>query len=534
MSEYGVQDFLIHITTLTQNLDSDKGMFLGCRMSFVIEVMQESADRPAFSLIGLHPGSRRSHARGDTFHVVPQGIRLNPLSHQISSRLDIHQASLHRGPEGLAARPVTIMIMSSVKHLGLLIALLGVLLMTSCDREGVSSQASTVDPIKVGILHSKTGPLAISEKAVIDATILAIEDVNDQGGVLGRPLEPIVVDGSSNENTFAREAADLLDHEGVSVIFGCWTSASRKAVRPVIESRDGLLFYPVQYEGLEQSPNIIYLGSAPNQQILPAVDWAMDELGAKRFLMVGSDYVFPRAANAIITDHIKARGGEAIGEYYITLGSRDTTEMIAAIKANPPDVILNTINGDANISFFKGLREAGIQASDVPTISFSIGEPELRSMSSSLVAGDYAAWNYFQSIPGQDNLGFVRKFGQRYHPRRVLSDPMQSAWNAVHLWAKAAEVAGSIEPAMVRRSLSSIEYQAPEGLVRIDPDTQHLWMKTRIGQITPARFFDIVWESNDSMRPVPYPSSRSREDWDRFLQDLYAGWGERWSRPETP
>ena len=424
--------------------------------------------------------------------------------------------------------------MSLVRHPLRLIVLMSLLLGAACERSEDVSQSVVLDPIKVGILHSKTGPLALSEKSVIDATILAIEDINEQGGVLGRPLKPIIVDGSSDEAVFARGAKKLLDIDGVSVIFGCWSSASRKAVRPVIESYDGLLFYPVQYEGLEQSPNIIYLGSAPNQQIIPAVDWAMDELGARRFLLVGSDYVFPRAANAIINDHITSRGGEIVGELYTSLGSREVDHLAQAAVDTQPDVILNTINGDTNISFFQELREAGIQPNNIPTISFSIGEPELRSMPSSLVTGDYAAWNYFQSIPGEDNLGFVRKFGQRYHPRRVLSDPMQSAWNAVHLWAMAAEKAGSIKASKVRPALKGIEYTAPEGPVRIDPDTQHLWMKTRIGQITPARFFDIVWESDEATRPIPYPSTRTPEEWDAFLEDLHSGWGGRWSKPESP
>ncbi|MCH2133979.1 MAG: urea ABC transporter substrate-binding protein [Phycisphaerales bacterium] len=412
---------------------------------------------------------------------------------------------------------------------------LGVMLLAmlvGCDREQSSSSTSRIDSIKVGVLHSRTGTLAISETAVIDATILAIEDINERGGVLGRPVQPIVVDGSSDETVFARMAGRLLDQDGVSVIFGCWTSASRKAVQPIIESRDGLLFYPVQYEGLEQSPNIVYLGSAPNQQILPAVDWAIDTLGARRFLLVGSDYVFPRAANAIIADHVAERGGEIVGEAYVGLGSMTVDRLVDQVAETQPDVILNTINGDTNIAFFQALRDAGVTSTDIPTISFSIGEPELRSMSSSLVAGDYAAWNYFQSIPGPDNLAFVRKFGGRYHPRRVLSDPMQSAWNAVHLWAEAAERAGSTNPRDVRAKLQEIRFQAPEGDIRIDEDNQHTWMKTRIGRITPARFFDIVWESDEPVRPMPYPPSRTKEEWDTFLDDLHTSWGGRWSNPE--
>lgn len=406
-------------------------------------------------------------------------------------------------------------------------------ILQGCDRESSSQTQADIKPIMIGILHSQTGPMAISEKSVIDATILAIEDVNEGGGVLGRPLKPIIIDGSSDEDTFAKGAARLLDEEKVAAIFGCWTSASRKAVRPVIESRNGLLFYPVQFEGLEQSPNIFYLGSTPNQQIIPAVDWAMSNLDAKRFFLVGSDYVFPRAANAIIRDHMEAMDAEIVGEEYISLGSRDTASLIAAVKESQPDVILSTINGDANVTFFRGLREAGIDSGEIPTISFSIGESELRGLSSQHVMGDYAAWNYFQSIPGTDNLGFVRKFGQRYHPRRVLSDPMQSAWNAVHLWANACNTIGSVQPARVRKALADSRLDAPEGRIQIDPENQHTWMRTRIGQITPARFFDIVWESDSLIPPKPFPDSRSREEWDGFLETMQRNWNGQWSNPEA-
>lgn len=403
----------------------------------------------------------------------------------------------------------------------------------SCSRESDSGGESKAEPIMVGILHSSTGTMAISEKSVIDATVLAIEAVNGDGGVLGRPLKPVIIDGSSNEQLFAKGAARLLDEDKVSVIFGCWTSASRKAVRPVVEARDSLLFYPVQYEGLEESPNIVYLGSTPNQQIIPAVDWAMSNLNASSFFLAGSDYVFPRSANAIIRDHVEEAGGRIVGEYYTGLGSRDTTAIVEAVRETRPDVILSTINGDTNVTFFKDLRDAGIRSDEIPTISFSIGESELRGLSSQHVTGDYAAWNYFQSIPGEDNLGFVRQFGERYHPRRVLSDPMQSAWNAVHLWAAAANECGSIKPDEVRRALSGSRLDAPEGRIQLDADNQHTWMRTRIGRITPARFFDIVWESDSLVQPNPFPESRTREEWEGFLESMYQDWGGQWSNPNA-
>tara|TARA_B100001059_G_scaffold83597_1_gene81702 strand:+ start:7991 stop:9307 length:1317 start_codon:yes stop_codon:yes gene_type:complete len=429
--------------------------------------------------------------------------------------------------------PVTIPFMTAASRILALVLMAFTVAITACEKRSDAHAHEEIKPIKIGVLHSRTGPMAISEKSVIDATILAIEDVNENGGVLGRPLKPIIIDGSSNEELFAQGAARLLDDEKVSVIFGCWTSASRKAVRPVIESRNGLLFYPVQYEGLEQSPNIVYLGATPNQQIIPAIDWAMSNLNATRFLLVGSDYVFPRSANTIIRDHVEQAGGEIVGEEYIGLGSRETTRLIDAASKTQPDVILSTINGDANVTFFRGLREAGIDSEEMPTVSFSISESELRGLSSQHVVGDYAAWNYFQSIPGEDNLRFVRKFGERYHPRRVLSDPMQSAWNAVHLWANAANKAGSIQPQMVKQALSSSQFDAPEGRIQIDPDNQHAWMRTRIGQITPARFFDIVWESDSLVPPRPFPEYRTRAEWEDYLKGMHQDWGGQWSNPET-
>lgn len=423
--------------------------------------------------------------------------------------------------------------MKAVSRILNLILMASMIALTACEKGSDAQAQPKIKPINVGVLHSESGPMAISEKSVIDATILAIEDVNERGGVLGRPLNPIIIDGSSNEELFAQGAARLLDEEKVSVIFGCWTSASRKAVRPVIESRNGLLFYPVQYEGLEQSSNIVYLGATPNQQIIPAIDWAMSNLNATRFLLVGSDYVFPRSANTIIRDHVEQAGGEIVGEAYISLGSRDATKLIDAARQTRPDVILSTINGDANVAFFRGLREAGIESDEVPTVSFSIGESELRGLSSQHVVGDYAAWNYFQSIPGEDNLRFVRKFGERYHPRRVLSDPMQSAWNAVHLWANAANNAGSLQPEQVKKALGSSRFDAPEGRIQLDPDNQHVWMRTRIGRITPARFFDIVWESDSLVQPQPFPESRTKSEWEDFLKDMHRDWGGQWSNPEA-
>ncbi|MBI1290801.1 urea ABC transporter substrate-binding protein [bacterium] len=387
------------------------------------------------------------------------------------------------------------------------------------------------EPIKVGVLHSQTGTMAISEVPVVEATLMAIDEVNASGGVLGRRLEPVVVDGESDWGVFAREAEQLLIEDKVAVVFGCWTSASRKTVKPIFEKHDGLLFYPVQYEGIEQSPNIVYTGAAPNQQIIPAVSWAYNTLGKRRFFLVGSDYVFPRSANAIIRDYVTALGAEIVGEEYIPLGSRQVDHAIEAIRSSQPDVILNTINGDSNIPFFQALRTAGIKPADIPTFSFSIAEPELQSLDLTTMVGDYAAWNYFQSVDSPANKKFVEDFRKRYGADRVVSDPLEAAYFGVHLWARAAQDAGSIAPEDVRAAVRDMSFEAPGGMVYVDHENLHTWKVVRIGQINEDAQFKIVWSSDEPVRPVPFPRTRTRAAWDEFLARLYADWDGHWAAP---
>jgi urea transport system substrate-binding protein len=349
---------------------------------------------------------------------------------------------------------------------------------------------------------------------------------------MGRPVEAVIEDGASEGPTFARKAEKLITHDQVSALFGCWTSASRKRVRQVVEKHDHLLFYPVQYEGLEQSPNIVYTGAAPNQQIIPAVLWCCAFLKKKRLFLIGSDYVFPRAANAIIRDQIATLGAEIVGEEYLLLGCTETRAVVEKIVHANADVILNTINGDSNLAFFRALRRAGIVPASVPTISFSITEEELASLGARDIAGDYAAWNYFQSIDHRRNLAFVARFQKRFGAGRVLTDPMEAAYVAVHLWAQAAAQAGSPEPEAVRRAIGRQHYDAPEGTVRIDPDTQHIHKFIRIGRVTEEGRFEVVYSSEQPIAPVPYPRTRTREEWDSYLTDLHLRWGGQWAAPE--
>jgi urea transport system substrate-binding protein len=392
--------------------------------------------------------------------------------------------------------------------------------------------AEEAPPIRIGVLHSQKGTMAISETAVLKSTLMAMDEINREGGLLGRRVEAVVADGESDPTRFATEAERLITQEKVSAIFGCWTSASRKSVKPVFEKHSHLLFYPLQYEGLEQSPHIIYTGAAPNQQVIPAVSYCLENLG-KRFYLVGSDYIFPRTANAIIKDQLTALGGEVVGERYLPLGGTDAASIVKDIAATRPDVILNTINGDSNVAFFTALRGAGITPKDIPTLSFSIGETELQHLASHGMAGDYAAWNYFQSLQTPENKEFVEAFQRTAGKDAVTSDPVEAAYFGVHLWAQAVRDAGSTEPEAVRKAIRGQGFAAPEGLVYIDGETQHTWKTVRIGRIREDGQFDVVWESRKPVRPLPYPIFRTKREWENHLSELQKAWNGQWANPKA-
>ena len=315
------------------------------------------------------------------------------------------------------------------------------------------------------------------------------------------------------------------------VVFGCWTSASRKTVVPLFEDCDHLLVYPVQYEGIEESPNVVYTGAAPNQQILPAIRWAVETLGAKRFYIVGSDYVFPRVAAEIIKDAVDGLGGSVVGEAFLPLGSGDVAEALAEIAAAKPDVLLNLVNGDSNIPLFTALRAAGVTSADVPTISFSLDEEQLRRIDLTSVAGDYASWNYFETLDLPENVAFLKAFRAKYGPQRHVTDPMEAAYVGVKLWAQAVVEAETVEPSLVRHAIRNQRLEAPEGHVRIDPASQHLYKTPRIGRIGDDGRFTVVWSATAPIAPDPYPDTRSAGEWRAFLRDLHREWGGRWAAP---
>jgi urea transport system substrate-binding protein len=388
--------------------------------------------------------------------------------------------------------------------------------------------AAAAEPIKLGVLNSTTGTMGVSGASAIEATLLAIDEVNTAGGVLGRPVEALVRDTRSNADNFAPEAERLIVDDGVSVIFGCWTSSGRKMVVPIVEKHNALLIYPRLYEGIEESPNVFYLGATPNQQIMPAVEWAHDALEKHRFFLVGSDYVFPRIANEVIKDQLKSLDATAVGEEYRPLGSHEFKSVVAKIVAASPDCILSTIAGDSNIELFRELREAGIDPTKIPTFSFSVGEEELQQLDIALVAGDYAACCYFQSIDTPENDKFVASFRKKFGPQRVVTDTMANAYISVKVWAAAVQEAGSLDTRSVRQAMRGIRIPAPANELRIDPASQHTYKVPRIGRITDVGQFQIVWTAPSLVAPEPYAASRSAEEWRALLHDLYRSWGNRW------
>ncbi len=387
-------------------------------------------------------------------------------------------------------------------------------LATACggDDDDSSSSASTGssggstgggDTIKVGVLHSLSGTMSISEVSVKDSEVMALEELNAAGGVMGKQLEWIVEDGASDWPTFAEKSKKLLDSDKVATVFGCWTSASRKAVLPVFEGSNGLLWYPVQYEGLESSPNIFYMGATTNQQIVPSVEYLLGE-GKKKFFLLASDYVFPRTANRIIKAQLAASGGETVAEEYTPLGHTDYSTVINKIRSSGADVIYNTLNGDSNVAFFKQFKDAGFTPETMPTMSVSIAEEEVRGIGADVMAGHLVAWNYYQTTPGAVNEKFVKAYKDKYGQDRVTDDPIEAGYIGVHLWAKAVEAAGSTDVDKVRAAAKGLSFEAPEGTVTINGENQHISKIVRIGKINSEGLIDEIWATDGPVEPDPY------------------------------
>ncbi|MBC6718254.1 MAG: urea ABC transporter substrate-binding protein [Aurantimonas coralicida] len=367
--------------------------------------------------------------------------------------------------------------------------------------------AVTEDTVKVGILHSVTGTMAISETGSVQAEKLAIEQINAMGGVLGRKIEYTQEDGASDWPTFAEKAKKLLVEDKVAAVFGCWTSASRKAVLPVFEQYNGMLYYPTFYEGLEESPNVIYTGQEATQQILSGIDWVVKNKDAKSFYLLGSDYIWPRTSNKIARKHIEKLGLEVVGEDYYPLGHTQFNSVINKIKLKKPDVIYAIVVGGSNVAFYKQLKAAGIDMTkEAPVLlTISVTEDEIRGIGGENIEGAYAAMKYFESLPNENNQKFVADFKNMWGEDIVIGDVTQAAYLGPWLWKAAVEKAGSFDIDAVREASPGIELTtAPEGYVRIH-ENHHLWSKTRIGHAQADGQYEVVYETEELMEPDPFP-----------------------------
>ena len=373
---------------------------------------------------------------------------------------------------------------------------------SSTSGDGTASAAGS-DTIKVGILHSLSGTMAISEVTVRDAELLAVQEINDAGGVLGKKIVPVVEDGASDWPTFAEKATKLIVRDKVATTFGGWTSASRKAMLPVFEKRKALLWYPVQYEGLESSPYIFYTGATTNQQIVPGLDY-LKEKGKKKIFLVGSDYVFPRTANKIIKAYAAANGMQILGEEYTPLGHTEYSTLVNKVVEAKPDAVFNTLNGDSNVAFFKQLKSTGVTAEQMPVMSVSVAEEEVKGIGVDNIAGQLVAWNYYQTTDNPANQRFVAAFKAKYGADRVTSDPMEAGYNAVYLWAAAVKKAGTTEVEAVKKAAGGISLERPEGTVTIDGENQHMYKTARIGVVQPDGLIKEVWNSGKPIKPDPY------------------------------
>jgi urea transport system substrate-binding protein len=395
------------------------------------------------------------------------------------------------------------------------------------------SAAQAQETIKVGVLHSLSGTMAISETVLKDAILMEIDAINAKGGLLGKKLEPVVVDPASNWPLFAEKTRQLISKDKVAVIFGCWTSVSRKSVLPVVEELNGLLFYPVQYEGEELSKNVFYTGAAPNQQAIPAVEYLMSKDGgsAKRWVLLGTDYVYPRTTNKILRSFLKSKGvaDADIMEEYTPFGHSDYQSIIAKIKKFSAEgkktAVVSTINGDSNVPFYKELGNQGLKATDVPVVAFSVGEEELRGVDTKPLVGHLAAWNYFQSIKNPSNDAFIKQWtayakakGIAGHKDKALTnDPMEASVIGFNMWVQAVTKAKSTDTDKVIAAMAGQTYKAPSGIVsKMDEKNHHLHKSVFIGEIKADGQFNVVWKTPGPVKAQPWspyiPENKGKKD----------------------
>ncbi len=387
----------------------------------------------------------------------------------------------------------------------------------------ISQPGWALEPIRVGILHSLTGTMAQSETPLKNVALMTIDQINAQGGVLGRPLEGVVVDPGSDWDRYTELADELLSKEGIDVLFGCWTSVSRKATIPALERNGGLLFYPVQYEGEERHPQIFYMGAAPNQQAIPAAEYLLRPSGGSftQFALLGTDYIYPRTSNTILRNFLLSRGihPDDIIEIYTPFGHADFSAELSQIRdfagQNPHVAIISTVNGDANNALYSSFQNAVMSAENFPIIAFSVGETELQSVEPQAAAGHLASWNYFMSLKSKSNIAFIDQYRSWLSSNMphidaktaVVNDPMEATYIGIHLWRQAVELAGTTDPLSVEEQMGNLRFQAPSGYeIRVDPKNHHLYKPVFLGRANTSGQFDIIWRSPSPLKASAFSS----------------------------
>ncbi|REG86958.1 urea ABC transporter substrate-binding protein [Marinomonas pollencensis] len=401
--------------------------------------------------------------------------------------------------------------------------LVSALALTGATLVAVPSWAA--DTIKVGVLHSLSGTMAISESALKDTVLMLIKEQNEKGGLLGKQIEPVVVDPASNWPLFAEKARELISKDKVDVIFGSWTSVSRKSVLPVLQELNGLMFYPVQFEGEESSKNIFYTGAAPNQQAIPAVDYLMNDLGVKRFVLAGTDYVYPRTTNKILEAYLKSKGvpEKDIMVNYTPFGQSDWQSIVSQIKnfgsQGVKTAVVSTINGDANVPFYKELANQGISSEDIPVVAFSVGEQELSGLDAEPLVGHLAAWNYFQSVDTPENEHFIESWKTfKQDPNAVTNDPMEATYIGFNMWVNAVEKAGTTDVDSVEKAMIGQEFPNLTGGTAVMNKNHYLSKPVLIGEIQDDGQFETVWETDGTV---------AGDSWSDYLpssQNVIADW----------
>jgi urea transport system substrate-binding protein len=461
-----------------------------------------------------HPPSRRPADRTESSRIS------QPNQSDIGSPQPWHGPCERRSPDVLVARrsPATTTSGASMQRRKF-VKLVSVTAASVSLAFGSTSLFAQQKTVKVGVLHSLSGTMAISETSLKDVALMTFDEINAKGGVMGMKIEPVVVDPASNWPLFAEKARQLISQDKVAAVFGCWTSVSRKSVLPVFEELNGLLFYPVQYEGEELSKNVFYTGAAPNQQAIPAVEYLMSKEGggAKRFFLLGTDYVYPRTTNKILRAFLKSKGVDEkdIEEVYTPFGHTDYQTIVGNIKkfsAGGKTAVISTINGDSNVPFYKELGNQGLKATDVPVVAFSVGEEELRGVDTKPLVGHLAAWNYFMSLKNPANDEFKKKWAEYAKAKKlpgadkpITNDPMEATYIGIHMWKQAVEKAKSFDTDKVVAAMAGQEFNAPDGFkIKMDEKNHHLWKPVFIGEIKPDGQFNVVWKTPGPIRAQPW------------------------------